>query len=94
MNAKTNFPQIRVIFLRRFKVKNDYNLKANLQKSEHKKKTQSYLRMPVSYEKNKIHIYKYRLSHLDKVRRIDNNWKKNRYHWKKIQKVFFCILLD
>ena len=47
----------------------------------------------VSYAKNKIHIYKYRLTHREKVKEIDKLWKRKQYHWKKIQKIFFNILL-
>lgn len=50
--------------------------------------------MALSYAKNKAHIYKYRATHLDKVREIDRAWKKRRYDWRKIQLIFFQILLD
>jgi hypothetical protein len=47
-----------------------------------------------SYATNKIHIYKYRQTHLDKVREIDKLSKRRRDAWKKIQREFLRILLD
>ena len=47
-----------------------------------------------SYETNKIHIYKYRLNNLDKVREINKHSKRRYDAWKKIQKEFLRILLD
>jgi hypothetical protein len=46
------------------------------------------------YSKNKKHIYKYRLTHLEKVREINRLSKRRRDAWKKIQKEFLQILLD
>ena len=50
--------------------------------------------MPLSYKQNKVHIYKYRVNNLDKVREIDRLSKRRQYAWKKIQKEFLNILLD
>ena len=50
--------------------------------------------MPLSYKQNKVHIYKYRETHLDKVREIDRLSKRRQYAWKKIQKEYLNILLD
>jgi hypothetical protein len=51
-------------------------------------------KMPLSYEQNKVHIYKYRVNNLDKVREIDRLSKRRRYAWKKIQREYLNILLD
>ena len=50
--------------------------------------------MPLSYSQNKVHIYKYRVNNLDKVREIDRLSKKRKYAWKKVSKEFLNILLD
>jgi hypothetical protein len=50
--------------------------------------------MPPTYSQNKVHIYKYRANHLDKVRLIGRNSKRRYDAWKKIQKEFLRILLD
>lgn len=47
-----------------------------------------------SYKQNKIHIYKYRETHLEKVREITRRSKRRHDAWKKIQKEFLNILLD
>ena len=47
-----------------------------------------------SYETNKIHIYKYKETHLDRVRAINRKSQKKYESWKKIQKEFLRILLD
>lgn len=46
--------------------------------------------MPVSYQQNKQHIYKWRANNLARVR----NTNMKSYYWKKIQKVFLAILRD
>ena len=50
--------------------------------------------MPLSYAKNKVHIYKYKETHLDKCREIDRLSKRRKYAWKKVSKEFLNILLD
>ncbi len=50
--------------------------------------------MPPTYIQNKVHIYKYRATHLDKVRLISRNSKRRYDNWKKIQREFLRILLD
>ena len=47
-----------------------------------------------SYAQNKVHIYKYRVNNLDKVREIGKLSKRRRDAWKTIQKEFLNILLD
>jgi len=49
--------------------------------------------MPPTYGQNKIHIYKYRLNHIDKVREINKLSKRKRDCWKKITREFNRILL-
>ncbi len=50
--------------------------------------------MPLSYEKNKKHILKWRLANIDKFREINKKSKRKRDAWKRIQKEFFQILLS
>ena len=50
--------------------------------------------MPPSYKQNKVHIYNYKETHLDKVREINKHSKRRYDCWKKIQKEFLRILLD
>jgi hypothetical protein len=46
-----------------------------------------------SYEMNKKHIYRYRETHLDKVRQINRESKRRYDAWKRIQREFLNILL-
>jgi hypothetical protein len=46
--------------------------------------------MPLSYQQNKGHIYKWREKNILRVR--NSNIKG--YYWRKIQKVYLAILLD
>ena len=46
--------------------------------------------MPVSYQQNKVHIYKWRASNLARVRTTNLKC----YYWKKISKIFLAILID
>ena len=50
--------------------------------------------MPLPYKQNKQHIYKWRENNQDYRRELEKNWARKKYNWKKIQKVFFNILLD
>jgi hypothetical protein len=50
--------------------------------------------MPQTYAQNKVHIYKYKQTHLDKCREIDRLSKRRRYNWKKIQREYLNILLE
>ncbi len=49
--------------------------------------------MPPTYEQNKIHIYKWRQSNLQRTREINKLSKRKYDTWKKISKVFLNILL-
>jgi hypothetical protein len=50
--------------------------------------------MPLTYQKNKAHIYKYRVKNYARVLEINRKSKQKHDMWKKIQKVFFNILLE
>ena len=50
--------------------------------------------MPLAYAKNKVHIYKYRITHREQFLEM-NRISKRRYDaWKRIQKIYLNILLD
>ena len=46
-----------------------------------------------SYEKNKVHIYKWRITHQDHYRQKHNQYQLKYNEWKRIQKVFLNILI-
>ena len=46
--------------------------------------------MPLPYNQNKVHIYKWRENNLKRVRATNMKC----YYWKRIQKVFLAILRD
>lgn len=50
--------------------------------------------MPPTYAQNKEHIYKWRQNHIEQSREINRKSNQKYRNWKKIQKVFFDILID
>jgi hypothetical protein len=52
--------------------------------------------MPPTYSQNKVHIYKWRENNENWQRQLELNKpvKKRYYDWKKIQKIYFNILLE
>jgi hypothetical protein len=50
--------------------------------------------MPLSYEKNKVHIYNYRLKNPEKIREQNKKDCKKYYQYKQISIIFRNILID
>lgn len=50
--------------------------------------------MPPTYEQNKSHIYKWRLSNGDRMRAINRKSKAKYDSWQKVKRQFLAILRD
>jgi hypothetical protein len=50
--------------------------------------------MPTTYAKNKKHIYKWLEHNQDRHREINRKNQRKYEAWKRIQKIYFNILLD
>jgi hypothetical protein len=50
--------------------------------------------MPVSYAKNKVHIYNWNAKNPERSRELSRARTKRYDTWKRIQKIYFNILLD
>jgi endonuclease YncB( thermonuclease family) len=50
--------------------------------------------MPVSYQKNKAHIYKWREGNIDALRAVNRKSERKRQAWKREAKTFLNILLE
>lgn len=50
--------------------------------------------MPPTYEQNKSHIYKYRITHREQFLELNRRSKRRYDAWKRIQKIYLNILLE
>ena len=50
--------------------------------------------MPLTYSQNKVHIYNWVAKNKSKNRTINSKAVDKYQNWKKIQKIYFHILLD
>jgi len=50
--------------------------------------------MPLTYTKNKKHIYAWREKNKTKYNSKNKLWQKKYNNWKKIQKIYLNILID
>ena len=49
--------------------------------------------MPLSYDKNKIHIQKWKEKNYERYKELDRKHHRKTYQWKKIKTEFLLILL-